>query len=411
MIDAYNLGRRGTNTGASTSALTDDADFGGQGGIDRLAPGCWVKIDTDTGGVAPQGEITRLASRPKLSTGTANLDPSITALANGDTFSVLYDGLCFDAGDGRSVDRAINDALARIPFERRVVPITMFNDGDMLAAGTTAWEGSGGGETIAKNVATFTYPYRYLSVADTGTSEYVTSVTTYVVEQGASYYYEVAAAKASAGDGAVQLRDVTNSENLTLTNTAIDERVPQLLINNVSMAATTEQVKPRITKSDSAGTQVTAIFWVIFRRNDARRFVLADRPQEILRIGQIRATTESVFSKRSWNTMREIGGEPVQTDAGIWEYHLDQTYPGVSLWYEEFVAPTAFTADSDTSYLPKEHVAAVATEILLRPLRMDKAWAASYDEAARDAHVVLNKYRSLKTTVDRRTRNATPAWA
>src|SRR3990167_8356686 len=128
MIDNYGLGRRGTNAGTSQTAVTDDANFGGRGAAEHIAPGCWIMITSV--GAAPEDEITRLSSRPVLTTGAVNLDPSLTAaLAATDTYEILSPGLCFDAGDGQSVHQAIIEAQTTFPWEKRLVPITDVPDG------------------------------------------------------------------------------------------------------------------------------------------------------------------------------------------------------------------------------------------------------------------------------------------
>ncbi len=77
--DDYGILRAGTNTGASTSALTDDVRLGGSDGAKGLDRGCAVFVTGGSSGSAPDDEEVRLASRPQLSTGVANLDPALTA--------------------------------------------------------------------------------------------------------------------------------------------------------------------------------------------------------------------------------------------------------------------------------------------------------------------------------------------
>ena len=152
MIDTYRLGRRCTNTGTSASAITSDSDLGGPSGAERVERGCDVQIASGT----IKGGTTRIAGTPVLSTGTFNVDPNLTgALAAADLFDILYRPLRFTKGE-HVMEAAINAALRRFAWEKRIVPLTLCPDGDMLAAGTTSWSEVGGG-ALSKVVEAFPY--------------------------------------------------------------------------------------------------------------------------------------------------------------------------------------------------------------------------------------------------------------
>lgn len=409
-VQHYKLGRTGTNTAAVATSLTDDSMLGGQASADRLEPGCRVLITAGT----RAGDVVRTTARPVRTSGLTSVDPSFgAALDSTSVYAAFFPGVGYAVGDDNAFLSALNQVLSEWPMVKQIVPVSMVNDADMLDAATTDWTTSGGAEVLAKTAATAGSPYRHLAVSGSASGEFATSAASLLVEQSGAYYYEVCAAKGSANDGVLYLRDMTNSENLTLPDTAIDELIPLIFASTITMGSTTEQVRPRIAKSDTGASQAAKVLWVILRRDDARRFVVQDRPFRINRIGQLRACSPGdrhSWQRRSWQNMSEVPVKPVQIDAGMWELHVPQSTSGLSLWYEEFVQPATVSAVTDTIPLPVADIAAVTVEYLLRPLRMDPAWMVAYQDAAREAARVKMEFhdelvtsrRSAQQTVARR---------
>jgi hypothetical protein len=59
MIDRYGIGRRGqTTVGSTTSAITDDYNFGGHSGTENVEPGSEVRITTGNSA----NQVVRLSS-------------------------------------------------------------------------------------------------------------------------------------------------------------------------------------------------------------------------------------------------------------------------------------------------------------------------------------------------------------
>ena len=418
MLDRYGLGRRGTNTGTSASAITADANFGGHKGGRAVGTGDYVMITSGAG--APADEFSRLSSNFQLTTGVASLDPALTvALADGDTFEVLMSPLVFDAGQGEfSVHDTLDDILANYPFfEKRVVPITSVTDGDMLASGTTDWtagDGAGGANnpTLAKVAASFPLGLRVLRVTNnaTGAGDYAQSVTI-PVEENTSYYLEATGMIASTGvaadAGTLVVRDLTNGADISFTNKDINRFEPETLVNNLVTPSGCEQVEIRLTCTAVGDI----IDWanVIFRRADSREFTLQDRPVPVGYIGRVLVpaivgSRHSGPSTKDWATrgeMIEVAGKPVQMGAGLWQVHTESTYGGRSLWYEEFIQQAAFSSDTSTTAIIKDHLAATAAEKVLYPLQgRSDDWRSRYLKAARDATTFgMNLYEQQRSIV------------
>lgn len=398
MLDTYGLGRRGTNTGTSQTAITDDANFGGLAGRTDIDAGCAVMITS--GVAAPEDEITRLSTAPKVTTGVMNLDPGLTAaLASTDTFEILKKPLVFDATDGEhSVHGAIDEAARNYPlWERRLVPITLAQDGDMLLAAATAWSNASGTPTLAKADLGFVGAGLRVLRMTAGAASDAVYYNTIPVEELKSYFLEVTGLIGTGGDaadaGTLILRDVTNGENITLDEYTIDRFEPEILMNSVQMPSGCEQVRATL-QADASGD---IIEWanLIFRKNDALEFTVADRPVPPLYLGKLYATKEGTWGARG--TMTEIPAKPIQMGAGIWQYHTRQSLAGYSLWYEEFIQQAALTSDSSTTPIIKEHLAAIAAEKLLYPLRArSEQWAARYMKAARDAAGFMQGYEASR---------------
>lgn len=403
MLDQFGLGRRGTNSGISDSAITDLANFSGPAGAEDIDVGCEVMITSGTG--APADEFARLNGKPNRITGVMPLDRTLTAaLASGDTFEVLYRELSFDTGP-HSIHQAINDALAgpSIPWELRRLPITLAANGDMLLedeeAGWTAFKA-----TLSRLAGSFPLGFRALAVLATDDNGQARS-TAIAVEGGETYFLEATGLLSTAGgatEGTLILWDSTNAEAISLTNTDITAGDPTILMNtSVVIPATTKVVSVYLQTDTDTG--VVAWANVILRKNSAREFTIQDRPVRILRLGRLLATRLGTWGLRGdrWD---EIPAERVQVDSGIWQYHTDVNLAGVSVWYEEYIEPVALTADSDTTNVNKHELAAVAAELVLRPLARSKKWQDRYAAAVSMAASVRLNFESRRTVADERTR-------
>ena len=400
MLSRYGLGRLGTNTGTSATALTADDRFGAARGAEGLKPGDWVMITSGDG--APAEEFSRLKSLPTFTAGTMDLDPALSvALANGDTFEILRWPLSFDAGQGEfSIHEALTDTLANYAlFERRLVPITSVTDGDMLASGVTDWAATNA--TPSKQAASFPHALRALRVVSVSANGHARTGNM-AVEEGVSYYLEVTGWITATADavetGTLILRDVTNGLNITLDNTVINRFEPETLVNTVQIPSGCEQVELQL----QADANTDSIEWanVIFRKNSAKEFTIQDRPVPIGYLGKLFAATTDKWAERG-DTMIEIRGKPTQMGAGIWQYHTPQSHGGQSLWYEEFVQQAELTSDTSTTSIIKDHLAAIATEKLLFPLQgQSDEWRARYLKATRDAaNFLMNLYEQQRSVV------------
>ncbi len=399
MVDTYNLGRRGTNTGTLTTSATD-ATFAGPGGDNRIAVGC--AIMPTSGGAVPEDEERFISSRP-TSAGLMSVLPVFTAaLANNDTFEVLYRPLRFP-----DANNAINWALRNIFWEKLTLPITSVLDGDMLrtTAATPEWVATAG--TLSKVAATYPLGLRVLrNQASDSAGDYALSANI-AVEELKTYYLEATGMiPTSAGTGNVAdtgelvLYDLTNMTDITLTNTVINRPEPEILANTVTMPSGCEQVQVRLTTTNNGGF----IDWanVIFRKDDSKEFIVQDRDAAVDRLGKLYATTGDDWGARG-SAMHEVAHTLERRTAGIWVYKTQQAHPGQSLWYEEWRRPAALTDDSTlTVGLDAEDVAAVATEHLLKTsgLRREDNWRDVYEQAAIDAARVLSKYRTQERSYD-----------
>ncbi len=395
LLDSYNIGRRGTNTGTSASAITDDADFGGHAAAENIDVGCEALITSGN----RDGQLARLSSRPALTTGAMNLDPPLSGvLANTDTFEILYRPFRF-----KEVHDAINKAATKTLYEKLELPITLVPDGDMLSSGTSDWAEVGSG-TMVKVAASFPYAQRSLRLTAGATDDYIRTASI-AVEQNTGYYLEVTGAigpsGAAADIGTLILVDVTNSNaSITLTESSITRFEPDILANNVTMPSGCEQVQIWLRSEENGDI----IEWsnVIFRRTDARQFTIQDRA-EIDRLGNL-----FVYGTNDWGTRglnrAKLGHGLEPRTAGLWVY---RTYGSVSgsLWYEEFRKPSSLDSDTDATFIPKEDLAPIAAEILLKPYRNEERWTNLYLLALQDAEEVKRRYRKLRSVVDRSVRN------
>jgi hypothetical protein len=155
------------------------------------------------------------------------------------------------------------------------------------------------------------------------------------------------------------------------------------------------------------GISSSDTYWsnLIFRKNASREFTLQDRGASVLKLGKLFATTNSNWSERG-NRLdhpnSEVPHTIIQLTNGLWQYRTDVSLSGYSVWYEEFRTPATLSADSDTISIPKEDLAAVATELLLRPMRFDPRWAPKWAAAGQRSAEVISRYQDgLATLVDR----------
>ncbi len=389
MVDTYNLGRRGTNTGVVATSATD-ATFAGPGGDNRIAVGC--AIMPTSGGQAPEDEERFISSRP-TSTGLMAVLPVFTAdLANADTFEVLYRPLRFP-----DANNAINWALRNIFWEKLTLPITLVEDGDMLESGTTQW-GSVVSATIDKLAASFPHGLHALTVTTSGAGGYVQG-DNIAVEPLASYYVEATGAVLSSETteaGTLVLIDVSNSNaTISMDNVDVNTTEPQLLVNpSVTMPSDCEKVAFRLT--GTGASDAINFSNIILRKNDSKEFFVADRGATVDRLGKLYATTGDVWGTRG-DTMYEVAHTLERRTEGLWVYKTAQNLSGRSVWYEEWRRPAALTDDSTlTVSLDKEEVAAVAAEHLLKTsgLRGKDDWSDVYEQAAIDAARAIAKYRT-----------------
>ena len=391
----YLLGYSGTNTGAVATSLTDDSDFGGYGGSRGIEAGSAIIIDGGT----RAGDIVRLSAIPKLNTGLATVDPSFgAALDSTSTFTIFPYPLRITGG-GHGVRDAINEALAKFMFEKRIVPVTLAADGDMLSAATSSWTTSN--STLAKIVATFPTLPRALEVTATAASGYARTASI-PVKATEPHYLEATGwidVDGNTADlGTLILFDVTNSAALTLSESAISQFHPTLLVNpSVSITSTCKLAQVRL-QSD-ANTDIIAWTDVILRSNTAARHRIQNRDVRLTAIGQVRWTTEDTWERRTWDEMHELDATPVKVDQNMWDLHLDGPHAGQALFYEEFYEPASLTAVTDTTTIDAEELAAVAAEILLGPMRSERRWALQYDKAAHAAAGAIDRHVTQNQTV------------
>ena len=415
LLDRYHVGRRGTNTGTSQTAITDDANFGEHGGADGLAVGADVRITS--GGAPPEDEEARLSSLPALTTGTMNIGPDLSAtLLSGDTFELLYRPFTFSRQ--HSVNGAIDEALNTVLFEKLDVPVTMVPDGDLLKTGDPD-SVSGGGDwdigslgSLAKRSADFPIAARALRTTNNAVNEFAESASVFVVP-GESYYLEVAGrATAASMTARLDLRDVSNGADIDLDNDNSTDQAPAILRNpGVIMPSGCEEVKVRLGGDEN--NAAIDWYWIIFRKNDARMFTVADRAEltsdtgsptteariEADRLGRLFYYTTHAWGTRGKNKVY-VGQKAVMGQAGLWQFHTDGTLGGQSVWYEEFYKPGPLGSDTAVTGLPKEHVAAVAAEILLKPLRSDDRWRDLYTQALLDKQEFIHLYDDQKVIVN-----------
>src|SRR3990167_7997479 len=286
-VDRYGLGRRGTNTGAVATSLVDADNLSGRGSVDGIEPGCQVLIDTGT----RAGDIKQLDAKPTLSTGLVTVTPDFgAALDSTSTYIILRRPLRFIGTYG--VRDAVNKALQLLAWEKRIVPITLVGDGDMLdgdALPTSHWSEVGSG-TLSKVAATHPLGQRVLRMTGWALNDYILSATI-AVEPDTSYYLEVlgmiGSGGAAADTGTLVLYDETNAASITLNSDQITINTfePELLINNVTTPSGCKQVSVRLGAGNAGGI----IDWghVILRKNSSQEFVLADRPQKALWVGRL----------------------------------------------------------------------------------------------------------------------------
>ncbi len=396
MIDRYELGRRGTATAISSTAITDDVRFGGHSAAEDIIPGCYVRITStgsdDTG--TSDEVVTRLSSQPVRTTGVMKVDPDITGTPKGDeTFELLFKP--FSYSDRFGMHDRINEALQIIP-EKLMVPITLVTDGDMLASGVTTW-GTVSNAAAAKSAASFPYGLRELQVTNSAAAGYLPSAAI-PVDFDSGYYLEATARVTDAvATATARLRcvDLISNVFLTVDNDNTTQQEPEVLASTVQTGSETERVQ--INCGADENSVVTLWSNVIFLKNGLREFTVQDRA-EVDRLGKLFVATRNTWGRRDF---LEIGGAPEQLTEGLWRWQVSEYVSGRSVWYEEFRKAASLSADADTTSAPVEHVAAIAAELLLQPLADQDEWRARYFRAARDSAEARDKYEPQRTYVNR----------
>lgn len=392
MFDQYGLGRRGINTGTSQTAITDVATFRGAGAADRIENGCEVRITS--GGAAPEDEESKVDSRPIKTTGVFSIDPTLTAaLADGDTYEILYRPFRYF-----ELHASIDYALTQKLWEKRDRPLGLVTSGGLFVAGD--WTVSSG---VTQTVTAPTFPWGLdeMHVESDSTDDYTASVNI-PVEAGETYFLEATVrvlASPATNTGLLVLRDVTNSANITLDESTSTEQEPTILWNPaITMPTDCEIIEIRIggSEADFDG------FWsnVQFHKNDARHFTLQDRI-EADRIGRVFYRSNKDWHQRGEGDRRYIGHTVHMLGNGLWQIQTYSTVGGRSLWYEELVKGAKLTADTSTTGLPEEHVAAAATMHLLRGYADDKRWGPELVKASTDWAGYMGQYDEMRSIVDR----------
>ncbi len=462
MVDEFGLGRRGTNTGTSASAITADFDFGGAEGAKDYGGGSQIILLSGRSA----GNISKLSTAPKLSTGVANVDPNFSGALNNtsttldgalsdttgttvvltsasgfpsavpyfisvdgaeimevtaastttltvrrganntlatthaddvailalDDFTILLRPLRFTGGGLGVIDK-INEAHNTFQWVKRTFPYSLVPDGDMNASAVTDWTDTNA--TSAKVAATFAKPDRNISVTDSGSAGGFTApAANLFVEPDKPYYLEVTGwGTDSADSGTLQVKDVTNSSAaITLTETVIDRMEPEILRNTFTTPSGCKEIQIRLVAD--AASDVVSWANLQFRKNEQDEYILPDTPVRPIALGKL-----GYYEGSDWNTRGEfkpVDVEPEQLSAGLWRYRTDVNLSGRSLWYERFDAPADLAASSvatASTPIPHRELAAVASELVLRPLRArSRDWALKYEYAQSRAAGVVADY-------------------
>ena len=314
---------------------------------------------------------------------------------NDTTFYVLY--LPFrDEQLDFEIDKVLGE---RFMWQKLIRPLTSVADGDMRAAAEASWTLTNA--TDAKAAATFPLGERVIVVTDSGSAGGFTATANIAVEENKSYYLEATGFGTDSADaGTLVLRRITaTAANIALTNSVIDRIEPEILINSVTIPAGCEQVSIRLTSTNASDV----VSWanVIFRKNEQRTFTLEDKPFHILDIGEVRATDRTNWGQRTFANMTPIAREAVQLTEGLWQIQLRESVSGRAVFYEEWVAPGVLSADSSTTIVPKEDVAAVVAERMLRGVA---GFELEYASAAVEAAKVISRAQSQRAYVHTGTR-------
>ena len=399
ICEDYSVGWVAVNDGTQSGITTfsDDSVFGGRG-RNSVPVGADVRIrqNSVTGdtGTNTYGEA-RVSAVASFSAGQLTFDPGPTAAAvpeNPVVANNYTEALVLKDPDMRFEDACnyMNRALASLGWEKYQVPLTLVTDGDMISASTSSWTEVGSG-ALSKVAATFPLGVRVLRMTGVAANDYILSATI-PVEPETSYYLEacgmIASTGAAADTGTLVLYDETNSASITLSEYTVNTFEPIVLRNSISTPAGCKQVSIRM-EADNAG-DVIDWAWVIFRKNSSRQFTVQDRPVKTLWLGELRDVSGD-WGNRPWTDMPQLAAKPMQVGAGIWQYQVQQGCSGRSIWYEEFVQPAPMTADSSTTSVEVEDLAAVTAELWLRPKRKDPKWAEVYERAAYDRVEALQR--------------------
>ena len=396
MLDQYGIGRRGVHDGGSVTTPADDSAFGGPRGAERIENGCELRFTGDVTNSSNRNHLGRISQKPARAGGIITVDPPPPqSLTDGDTFDVAYITFRF-----QEIHDSITYALTQKLWERRARPVSLVTSGGLFV--DTDWTESGATDTVT--APTFPWGLDEMHVENASTNDYTASVAI-PVEAGKTYFLEATArviATPATNTATLVLYDLTNSAAITLNNSTSTQQEPTIIQNAaVTMPTGCELIEIRLggSEADFDG------YWsnVQFRKAESRHFVMQDRI-EADRIGRV-----FVYSSDDWHSRGESSryyiGHTIHTlGGGLWEIQLNGSVSG-SLWYEEFAKGSALSADTSTTGLPAEHVAAAAVMHLLRGYADDKRWGPELTKAMSDWAGYMSAYDEMRSIVDRGVRD------
>ena len=130
MVDDFHMGRHGSQSGTSASQITADFDLGGPDAAKDYGAGSQILITSGT----REGDISQLSTKPKLSTGVAQVDPAFGGVLN--AVATTLNGAIADA----TATTMTATSAANFPA---TVPYTVLIESERLrviaGAGTTTW--------------------------------------------------------------------------------------------------------------------------------------------------------------------------------------------------------------------------------------------------------------------------------
>lgn len=405
IVQRYKLGKVGINDTATSNKTTlqDDSQFGAHRGAEDIAVGSDVLIrfnpsESDTG--TNTYHTARVSKLPSHAAGAFEFDPAIASApaedfdpaANVVEFLVLRREFWFEDMQ-KEIDLILGENFM---WQKLIVPLTEVTDGDMRALAETAWTLANA--TDAKAAATFPNGARAIVVTDSGSAGGYTSTGSLAVEEKKTYYLEVTGYGTDADDaGELQAKDVTDSNaEIALDLKTIDRIEPEILRNpSVLTPSGCKQVDLRLVCTNASDI----VSWanLIWRKNEQTLFTLEDKPYRIHDIGEVRATSEATWGRRVFDRMAKVSREVVQLTEGLWQIQLKESVAGRAVFFEEWVAPGTLSADSSTTIAPKEDIAAVVAERMLRGV---DGLEDAYARAAVDAARVIRSAQSQRSYIN-----------